>query len=335
MTLLNQDFYLDRGQKNCDLRSTAELIADEISEKGYKNIFFVGSGGSIAMLTSFVDYFKKLSDIPVYAETSAEFIVANYKQLTGESLVLLVSKTGDAEEAVKVAQYCQDQNIPLVAFVGVKDSPVYKLAQYKIFIDEDISAFRYIQVYFLVFKLLYNKGYFNEYPKLAEEIIQLPKALINAALHFDVIAKEFAHRHHTDDYQLWIGSGPNFGELRRYTECVSEELFRIKTQAVHSAEFFHGSFEIVNEGTSVILVKGDNESRKVDERVERFLTKYCPNALIIDLKEFPLLGISEEFRKFFNPPLLSILLGDRLRKHMVEFTGLSYNTRKYYRVVNY
>lgn len=335
MANINEKFYLERGEKNYLLRESVESIADSISKKGFHNIFFVGSGGSIEMLRAFADYFKKLSHIPVYTETSAEFAVAQYKQLNKDSLVILVSKTGDAEEAVQAAKYCQDHGITTVGFVGVKDSSIYNIVTHKVFIDEDISAFRYIQVYFLVFRLLSNLGCFKDYPRFANELKVLPKALLETAKQFDSVAKEYAEQHYQDSFQLWIGSGANIGEIARYSACVAEEIFRIKTQAMHSAEFFHGCFEIVDEHTPVVLIKGEDESRSIDERVEKFLEKYSGNALIIDTKDFPLEGISEDFRKFFTPAVISILLGDRLRSHMVDKTGLSYHTRKYYRVVSY
>ncbi|WP_066059948.1 SIS domain-containing protein [Robertmurraya korlensis] len=335
MTTINEKFYLERGEMNYQLREYIEKIADSISERGFQNIFFVGSGGSIEMLRSFADYFKKLSNIPVYTDTSAEFAVAQYKQLTKDSLVILVSKTGDAEEAVQAARYCQERGITTVGFVGVKDSTIYNIVSHKIFIDEDISAFRYIQVYFLAFRLLYNLGHFEDYPRFSNELKKLPKALLETAKQFDSVAKIYAEQHYQDPFQLWIGSGANIGEISRYSACVAEELFRIKTQAMHSAEFFHGCFEIVDEHTPVVLIKGEDESRGIDKRVEKFLEKYSGNSLIIDTKDFPLEGISPDFRKYFAPAVISILLGDRLRINMAEKTGLSYNTRKYYRVVSY
>lgn len=333
--MFDYNFYLERGKKNYELREEAENLADQLIEKEIKNIFFVGSGGSIAMLASFIDYFKKLSDIPVYGETSAEFCEANYRQLTNKSLVFLVSKTGDADEAVKAAKYCKENDITCIAFVGVKDSPVYNLASHKIYIDEDISAFRYIQVYFVAFRLLYKLSYFDSYSKFASELELLPEALIDAAQQFEKESLQFVETHHNDKFQLWIGSGANMGELNRYATCVSEEIFRIKTQAIHSAEFFHGAFEIVDGKTPVILIKGEDESRKIDKRVEKFLNRYAPNAKIIDLKDFQLTGISNEYRKYFGPVLLSMLLGDRIKKNMMKKTGLNYKTRNYYRVVNY
>lgn len=335
MLNFDENFYLERGEKNYQLRQEVEEIADKIAEKGVSNIFFVGAGGSISMLKSFADYFKKLTDIPVYTDTSAEFAVAGYKALTEKSLVVLVSKTGDAEESIAVAEYCKDHGIPSVGFVGVKGSPIYNLVTYKVYIDEDISAFRYIQVYFLAFRLMYKLGFFPDYPKFADELQVLPQALIQIAQQFNPIADAYTEEHYQDSFQLWIGSGANLGEIERYSACVAEELFRVKTQAIHSAEFFHGCFEIVDEDTPVVLFKGEDESRTIDERVETFLNKYAKNAMIIDIEDYPLAGISPEFKKFFVPAIISIMLGDRMRNHMTAKTGLSYNTRKYYRVVSY
>lgn len=45
------------------------------------------------MLAPFVEILKKRTDIVAYAEEAADLLVADYKQLSKESLVVIVSKT--------------------------------------------------------------------------------------------------------------------------------------------------------------------------------------------------------------------------------------------------
>jgi fructoselysine-6-phosphate deglycase len=332
---LDENYYLKRGKKNYALRESVESIADEISKKGFKNIFFAGSGGSIAMLMPFAHIVKKLSQIPAYTDEAAELMVSDYKQLTEESLVVIVSKTGDAKEPVELAEYCNKRNIPTVAFVGANDTPLYNIAKYKVYIDEEVSAFRYIQIYFFIFRLLYNNHDFEDYNKFADEIAYLPQGLVNAIKKYDPMLEEFSKKYKDEPFQLWIGSGLNYGETFRFSACSLEEVFRIKTQAINSAEFFHGCFEIVDKDTCVILIKGEDGSRVLDERVENFLKKYAKKYTIIDTRDFELKGISKEYRKYFTTTIISILLGERLFKYLIKDTGKSHKTRRYYRKVQY
>ena len=99
--LQNKEYYDEHGKANIALKNTIEQVADTICQEGFSNIFFAGSGGSICMLMPFVEILKKLTDITSYAEEAADLKVADYRQLTRESLVIVVSKTGNAEEPVE------------------------------------------------------------------------------------------------------------------------------------------------------------------------------------------------------------------------------------------
>ncbi|MDZ7673046.1 MAG: hypothetical protein U5K53_09505 [Halanaerobiales bacterium] len=53
--------------------------------------------------------------------------------------------------------------------------------------------------------------------------------------------------------------------------CVSlEEMQWIKTKSIHAAEFFHGTLELVEEDTSIIMLYGEDETRPLMDRVYGF-----------------------------------------------------------------
>ena len=66
-----KNLILSRGKEAIKDRSEIEAIADEISKKGFDNIFFAGSGGSITTICHFPRIIRKLSNIPAYAEEAA------------------------------------------------------------------------------------------------------------------------------------------------------------------------------------------------------------------------------------------------------------------------
>mgnify|MGYP006868577795 FL=1 len=94
--------------------------------------------------------------------------------------------------------------------------------------------------------------------------------------------------------------------------------------------------EIVDNSTCVILLKGEDKARSLDERVERFLKKYAYEKLtVIDTKEYDLPGIDTRFRAYFTPVILNLCLVESLTPAMQAKTGLSQKTRRYYGVVDY
>ena len=333
--LQNKEYYDEHGKANIALKNTIEQVADTICQEGFSNIFFAGSGGSICMLMPFVEILKKLTDITSYAEEAADLKVADYRQLTRESLVIVVSKTGNAEEPVELIQECNRRGIRTVSFVGNDTSPVYLESTYKIWIDEDVNAFRYMQIYYFMFRLMHNKGYFPQYEDFCRSMEALPLALYEAAKVFEPTAWKFAKEYKDEPYILFVSSGMGYPEVFRFSSCSVEEVFHIKTQAMNSAEFFHGCFEIVDEDTAVVLVKNEDGARSVDERVERFLKNYGKKYIIVDMKDFAMEGIREEYRSYFTPAFLNMIFGGLTFSCLHETTGLGFDTRKYYRVVQY
>ena len=333
--LKSKEYYQEHGQANVALRGEIEEIADRICQEGFSNIFFAGSGGSICMLAPFVEILKKRTNIVSYAEEAANLLVADYQQLTTESLVVVVSKTGDAKEPMELVRFCRDKGIRTVSFVGNNTSPVYLESTYKIWIDEDINAFRYIQLYYFLFRIMHQLGYFPEYEAFCESISALPLALYDAAVTYEPTARMFSRDYKDEPFILFVSSGIGYAEAFRFASCSLEEVFHIRTQAMNSAEFFHGCFEIVDEKTPVVLIINEDGARSVDQRVEHFLNQYAKKYLVIDMKSFAMPGIEEAFRPYFMPAFMNMLLGGLTFSFLQETTGLGFHTRRYYRVVNY
>jgi len=70
----------------------------------------------------------------------------------------------------------------------------------------------------------------------------------------------------------------------------------IRTRPVHASDFFHGTLELVEPDVSVILLKGEDASRPLVERVERFAARYTKKLTVLDTARFPLPGVSKTVR---------------------------------------
>lgn len=317
-------------------RHKIEAIAEQINNRGIENIFFAGSGGSITTLMAFSHLIKQYSSLPVYAEEAAELLVASYKQLTKHSLVIIMAKTGTMVETVELSRYCQQNKIPSLGFVIYDNTPVANQVDYKIMISEEDSVARYMPIYYFVFNLLYRRNEFPNYEKFVDNIEKLPTALGEVVDDFDESAKTFAKKYCNEQFQLYLYSSANMGEALKYSADIAEELFRHKTQLMHTAEFFHGCFEIADNETPIILLMSEDGSRRLDERALRFLKQYAPEKLtVIDPKKFVLSGIDKEFRPILTPIIINLCLTEMITPYMKEETGRSLETRRYYGIVSY
>lgn len=317
-------------------REEIEKIVDEISNKGFKNLFLIGAGGTIAMMYPYEYILKSNSTLDVHAVIAAEFMVMNHKHFSQDSVCVFVSVSGTTKETVAAAQFCKEKGATTIGFVVNPDSPLGETVDYCVSIGNEKHSFDafFIHLYTLAFRFMHNSGEFPQYSTYAKELPHLPQALLEAVQAFDPKAEQFAIKHKDTSYHMLVGAGNLWGNTYSYAMCILEEMQWIRSKSIHAAEFFHGTLELVEEDTSVVLLKGEDETRPLVERVERFAEKITKELTIIDTKDFALTGISEEMRKHFAISVnwavlsrISVYL-ERERNHPLE-------TRRYYRKMDY
>ena len=134
---------------------------------------------------------------------------------------------------------------------------------------------------------------------------------------------------------MFTGSGVLWGETYLFTMCILEEMQWVKTKSVSSADFFHGPLELVDDRIPVFVIKGEDEYRELDERVERFVKQHTKKYEIFDTKDYVLEGIDDEFRVICSPMIITAILTERLAAHYELNTGHSLEFRRYYRQFEY
>ena len=93
--------------------------------------------------------------------------------------------------------------------------------------------------------------------------------------------------------------------------------------------------ELVDDRVPVFVIKGEDEYRELDERVERFAKKHTKKCEVFDTKDFVLEGIDDEFRVICSPMIITAILTERLAAHYELNTGHSLEFRRYYRQFEY
>lgn len=337
MLNFDEKHYLQLGKDAYALKEEVEKLADDISKKGFDNLFFIASGGSLAVTQTFEYIWKTKSKIPVYSEIAAEVVLKENKQLTEKSLVILQSKSGDTKETVAAAKYLKEKGIPTIGIVRVAGSLLDEAVDYSII--EKVENFagsdpENMILYFLLFRLLYNNNEFPEYNKFVDELKNLPAALVSVRQQADKKAEEFAEKYKNETYQLWIGSGSLWGKTYSYAMCVLEEMQWIKSKSIQAPEYFHGTLEIVEEDTCVVLIKGEDETRCLCDRVENFTKQYSKKFTVIDTKDYVTEGISDEFRVIIGQVIVTAVV-DRISVYLEKYRKHSLDIRRYYRVLEY
>ena len=189
---------------------------------------------------------------------------------------------------------------------------------------------------FLAFKIMNNKGSFPKYKEFADSMKGVFQNLYDIRVQFDAKAEEVAKKYYNAPYSIFCGSGAAWGETLLFAMCILEEMQWVRTRPVTSAQFFHGTLELVEKGVPVFVVKGEDEYRDQDTRVESFLKKIGhEDAVIIDLAEFALDGVDNEFRPIYSPMITTALLTDRMASYYETYTKHNLAYRRYYRQFEY
>ena len=274
--------------------------------------------------------------MPIYLENAGEFLVKkNKKYVSEKSLVFTSSASGNTKEIVKAVEMCKDLGIDVYGFTKDETTPLAKLLTDPIYNPCGDCEDSYLLYYFVILRLLFNRGEFPKYERWADQMAGIHKNLLRIREEFEPRAAEVARKYAHEPYTMFTGSGVLWGETYLFTMCILEEMQWVRTKAVTSADFFHGPLELVDDRVPVFVIKGEDEYRELDERVERFAKKHTKKCEVFDTKDFVLEGIDDEFRVICSPMIITAILTERLAAHYELNTGHSLEFRRYYRQFEY
>lgn len=331
----DSDKFIEDGEEVYGLKDRIEDIAEGIYFSGIKNILFTGIGGTIFELMGIKKIFDRYSSYTTFILDGAELIIENPKFIGKGTLVITGSKSGDTKETVEACRYCRNKGAKVISIVSENKCPLAKNSDYTIVSDIQGMTHLYLKFYILALKLINLNGEYDSYNKFISEIKKLYPSLVEVQEKFESEAVKIADNYANADYQMWVGSGILWGEINLFTMCILEEMQWMRTKAVKSSDFFHGSLELVDKNTPIYLVKGIDEYRKLDDRVEKFLDKIGAKPIKIDLDKYRLGNISPEFSEILSPIVFNALTRGRLAYHFERVTGHSLDTRRYYRKLDY
>lgn len=328
--------YMEEGKTAYSKRADIEKMADQVTERGYNNIVVIGIGGTWAEWHPVVHVMRHYTDLPIYLENAAELCIREDKRfLTKDSLVITASASGNTKEIMEAVKMCKDMGIEVAGFTKDMETPLAKELDYIVANPCGDCEHSYMMFFMLGLRLLYNRGEFPAYERFADQMANLHDNLLRIREEFEPKAAEIARAYAKEPYNIFVGSGALWGETYLFSMCILEEMQWVRTKSVTSADFFHGTLELVEKDVPVFLFKGEDEYRPLDNRVERFCEKITDKLVVIDTKDYDLKGIDDEFRVICSPMILTSLVTERLAAHYELNTGHSLEFRRYYRQFEY
>ena len=329
----NEDEFFNKASSTVALRPQIEDLVERIHAEGYENIYFIGAGGTYAAVLQYERFFQTRSAFPARAVIGKEFMLSPDPAFGEKSVAIFASVSGTTEDIIEVVEFARGKGALTVGFTGYPGSPF--AAGVDVALVSEPKAWPFdVQLLLFSAAFLSARGEFADYEKLAIELKALPAALVEVAKSADGVGQAFAEAHADTDYHFLVGSGNLWGFTYLYSMCILEEMQWLRTTRVHAAEFFHGSLELIEKDTSLLLFVGEDETRPLMDRVKAFAEQYSDDVTVIDTRAYALPGISEEFRGLLSPIVADTVL-DRFSKHLARARDHSLDLRRYYRVVQY
>lgn len=330
----NESEFRDQIASAVSLRPQIEAYIDRLQSASKINeILLVGSGGTYAQMWPFEFFARQRSSLPVRTAIAAELVHSGDALLGEGTLAVFTSVSGTTEDVVKAIDYVTERGATTVAFTGYPESPIAVKVQ-QAFISLPKTWPFDMQMLVLIGRILHLRGEFDGYTSLADELVHLPDALVAAAEQAEPVAAAFAEAHADTDYHFLIGGGPLWGFTYLYSMCILEEMQWLRTTRVHSAEFFHGSLELLESDTSVIIFQGEDATRPITDRAEAFAKRVTNDVNVFDTRDYELDGFSAENRALIAPIVLDTVM-HRVSKHLERVRDHSLDLRRYYRVMDY
>ncbi|HEY5221875.1 MAG TPA: SIS domain-containing protein [Microbacteriaceae bacterium] len=332
MLKFNEEEFVSQLMSAVALRPEIEALVDNVQKRGLKNLFLIGAGGTYATMMPYELLMRRNSSFPTRAVIAAELVLSGDATFGPQSLAVFASASGTTQDVLNAIEYSKAQGAYTVALTGAADSPIAQAVDQVLLTVPD--TWFDVQLLLLATRLMATRGEFDGYEKLAGELATIPQALVDVAVRADPAAAEFARAHKDSTYLFVVGAGNLWGFAYLYSMCLLEECQWLHTTRVHGAEFFHGSLELIEKDTSVLLFLGEDETRPLMERVQRFAERYSDDVTALDTAAYPVDGISPEFRGLLSPLIMDTVAG-RVSKHLEAERNHDLSLRRYYRVVEY
>ena len=309
---------------------TQEAV-DQICAEGYENIFYIGIGGTILYAGQFGHIVKEIgSRLPLYLENAADFNVVGNPCFGKKSIVVIASISGDTREVVETVDLVHSMGAKVLGYVEKAGSPLYEKCDYLV----STTGGEYYFWYTVTLRFLANRGDFPDYDQFMEELKNMPDNVVEIYKKSDALAKAFADRYCDSPLTYLVGSGNLEDWAVCYGMCIMEEMQWMPTRPISAANFFHGTLEVITRDIPVILIKGEDKTRPLMDRVERFVNTVSANVVVFDTKDYELKGISDKFR-WILAPIVARSSFQRVSVHLEHNRRHPLAIRRYYRRLDY
>lgn len=306
-----------------------------------KRVFFVACGGSLATI-SYGAYIlgQQTGKVDVVIQNAAEFAAQVPLTLDAHSLVVLNSQSGGTAETVAAAKIAKEKGALTVAFTTAPNSPIETAAEHTIYYYDNplapyptrLTIFPDVcQMAFALVDVLEGRRLLADFTQALEDMEDVFDT--NLAL-YKPAAKAFANAATDEKVIYTVAAGIDYPVAYVATTCLIMESLWKHSSALHAGEFFHGSFEAVDEQVMVLAFLGLGAIRTVEERAVKFLQRITPKLHVIDQMGLDLSKVPDSMKPYIAPLVANRIAADYMDEVSYRM-GHPISSRRYMGVQKY
>ncbi|MBN9629204.1 MAG: SIS domain-containing protein [Actinobacteria bacterium] len=320
-----------------DLAAPINDVIIALLRDGAENLFFLGSGGAGILMEPAWQLLQSRSTFPAYLSRPAELVVTDTAKLGEKSIVVIPSLSGTTQESIEMLSFAKGKGATVITLTGDANSPLAVSADHTFTnpaADDTSSESFFLQSLLIALSVMHERGEWGGYDETVRELQLLPELLLDVKEAYEPQAAETAQRLQNENYHIITGSGMSWPEAWYYGMCILEEMQWVRTRPVHASDFFHGTLELVEKGVSVLIVRGEDETRPLADRVIAFAPRVTDKVTVFDTSEFALPSISAVTRALISQVLLATIF-ERLSAHLEVVRTHPLTVRRYYKRIAY
>ena len=200
----NEEAVRKEHENGVGIIAKTQEVVDQICKEGFKNIFYIGIGGTILYAGQMEHIVKEAgSTIPLILENAADFNWVGNPHFGKDSIVAIASISGDTKEVVEAVDKAHEVGAKVIGYVEKEGSPLYEKCDYVI----STVGGEYYFWYTVTLRFMANAGQFPKYDQFMKEIVNMPENVVNIYKKSDEKAKEFADKYCDSPLTYLVGSG--------------------------------------------------------------------------------------------------------------------------------
>jgi fructoselysine-6-phosphate deglycase len=337
MLNFDEDRYVRIQAGAVDLAAGLDAAIAKSLAGGARNLFFLGTGGAGILMQPAAQILAARSEFGVHAPWAAEIVRTGSPHLGPQSIVVIPSLSGSTKESIAALAFSKESGATVITLTGSPDTPLAQAADFNFSnaaADDTSSESYYLQSLIIVLAIMRARGEFADYQQVLADLQRLPELLLDVKRTAEESADQVAARVAAADYHIFSGAGSVWPQAYYYGMCILEEMQWIRTRPVHAADFFHGTLELLENGVSMFLLKGEDATRPLADRVEAFARQHTDELTVLDSARYDLPGLSPQARVLISPVILAAAL-ERVSAHLEVRRDHPLTTRRYYKRVEY